>query len=237
LFQRIAGEPLGVFLQRELFDPLGSDARLGTPASEDDKHAELYAPSIPRRVATLVGAAALAPKSTESRIARAVLQRGSVARRAFANPAPGARGVLAYNDVAVRRASLAWASVTASADGIARAYLPFAGGGSYQGRRWLRAETLHPVYERQSWSSHDAVLNKPLGWSQGFLKEQRHLFSPNPESFGHAGMGGSLGWCDPVDDIALGYVMNNMDWHVRSPRVLGLCRSLYDCEPLCAPRR
>jgi CubicO group peptidase (beta-lactamase class C family) len=93
------------------------------------------------------------------------------------------------------------------------------------------------VHARQSWSSRDAVLNKPLGWSQGFLKEQRHLFSPNPESFGHAGMGGSLGWCDPIEGIALGYVMNKMDWRVRSPRILQLCRSLYDCEPLCRPRR
>ena len=68
------------------------------------------------------------------------------------------------------------------------------------------------------------------------MKEQRHLFSPNPESFGHAGMGGALGWCDPVQQIAFGYVMNSLSWRVRSARVLELCRSLYDCEPLCTPR-
>ncbi len=76
---------------------------------------------------------------------------------------------------------------------------------------------------------------KPLGWSQGFLKEQRHLFSPNPESFGHAGMGGSLGWADPVANVALGYVMNKMDWRVRSPRILRLCRTLYECDALRRP--
>jgi len=37
---------------------------------------------------------------------------------------------------------------------------------------------------------------------------------------------------DPVHQIALGYVMNRMDWRVRSPRAPALCRALYDCEPL-----
>jgi CubicO group peptidase (beta-lactamase class C family) len=93
------------------------------------------------------------------------------------------------------------------------------------------------VYPRQSWSERDETLNKALGWSQGFLKEERHLFSPNPESYGHAGLGGGLGWCDPVSDLAIGYVMNKLDWRVRSTRILDLCHSLYDCAPLCEPRR
>ena len=54
---------------------------------------------------------------------------------------------------------------------------------------------------------------------------------------GHAGMGGYLGWCDPVEELAFGYVMNRMDWRVRSPRAIALCRSLYECAPVVAPRR
>jgi CubicO group peptidase (beta-lactamase class C family) len=235
LFQRLAGESMGSFLQRELFDVVDSDARLGTPASLDDMQAELYPPGAGHRIARMAGLAVVEPNAPEARIARSVLRRESVARKAFANPSAGRRGILAYNEVRVRRAELAWASATASADGIARAYLPFAAAGRFEGRQLLRAETIEPVYPRQSWSHADRTLNKPLGWSQGFLKEQRHLFCPNPESFGHAGMGGSLGWCDPVEDLALGYVMNRMDWRVRSPRCLALCRAVYDCEPLCGP--
>jgi CubicO group peptidase (beta-lactamase class C family) len=100
------------------------------------------------------------------------------------------------------------------------------------GRTYLRAATLSPVHERQSWSERDLVLQKPIGWSQGFLKEETHLFSPHRESFGHAGMGGALGWCDPVSETTFGYVMNRLDWRVRSPRAIALCRALYDCEPL-----
>lgn len=232
LFERVAGEPLGAFLRRELFEPLGSDVHLGTPATEDHKIATLYQPAVPNRLMRMVGATLLQPRSTEAHVARAALSRDSIARRALLNPTPGPRGVLAYNDVPVRRAELAWASATASADGVARAYLPFASGGMHDGRRYLDEATFSPVYPRQGWSERDLVVQKPMGWAQGFLKEERHLFSPTPESFGHAGMGGSLGWADPVEQLALGYVMNRMDWRVRSPRILALCRALYDCPAL-----
>lgn len=231
VFERIAGEPLGPFLRRELLEPLGSDVFLGTPEEEDPRVATLYPPKVPLRVARMVGAAFTRPRSNEARVARAALQRDSVARRALLNPkAPG--GLEDYNRPPVRRAALAWASATGSAHGLARAYLPFASGGVHDDHRYLSAATLAPVHRRQTWSSRDAVLQKPLGWSQGFLKEERHLFSPHPESFGHAGMGGALGWCDPVDEIAFGYALNHMDWHVRSPRAVALCRALYECEPV-----
>ena len=168
-----------------------------------------------------------APRSTEARVLRQALRRDSINRKAFMVPGTGPAGIHAYNDVAVRRAELAWASATASADGIARAYLPFANRGEHDGRRFFADAILEGAKRRISWSTRDRVLQKPLGWSRGFLKEQRHLFSPHAESFGHAGMGGALGWCDPVEGLTFGYVMNRMDWRVRSPRCVALCRALY----------
>lgn len=231
LFRRIAGEPIGGFLQRELFEPLGADVSLGTPPAADARIATLYSPGTASRLWRMLGAA-LRPGNPEGRILRASLRPPAFPRRAFGTPALGAAGVGAYNLPPVRRAELAWASATASADGLARAYLPFAHGGVHAGRRYLRPETLAPVYQRQGWSERDLVLHKPLGWSQGFLKEETRLFSPRPESFGHSGLGGALGWCDPVNQIAFGYVMNHLDWRVRSPRAVALCHALYDCEPL-----
>lgn len=231
LFRRVAGEELSDFLHRELLEPVGSDARLGTPASEDARIATLYPPPTGLRLARMFGSV-LAGNSNEARVMRAALAPGSVGRRAFLNPRVGPRGLLAYNEPPVRRAALLWASATASADGIARAYLPLSLGGSLDGRRYFRPETLAPLHRRQSWSEQDRVLQKPLGWSQGFLKEEEDVFAPNPESFGHAGMGGGLGFCDPVREIAFGYVMNRMDWRVRSPRVKALCRALYACPAL-----
>jgi CubicO group peptidase (beta-lactamase class C family) len=232
LFERIAGEEMGPFLERELFAPLGSDARLGTPPELDDEFATLVPATMGERLKGMLGATVRQPASAEARVLRAVLAPRSLTRDAFDNPKLGARGFHEYNEPPVRRAQLAWASATSSARGLSRAYLPFAGGGVHGGRTFFREATLSPVYARQSWSERDRILQKPLGWSQGFLKDD--VFSPTRESFGHAGMGGALGWCDPVKGLAFGYVMNRMDWRVRSPRVLSLCKALYACEPVRA---
>ena len=81
---------------------------------------------------------------------------------------------------------------------------------------------------RGSWE-HDRVLCKPMGFTLGFVKEQAHLFSPNISSFGHPGAGGPLGWADPEERLSIGYVMNRMDYHIRSKRALTLCHAIYDC--------
>lgn len=229
LFERIAGESVGSFLRRELLEPMGSDVWIGAPEHLDGRVATLYAPDTRKRVVRMLIEAFGRDKTNEGRIARDVLRRGSLARRAFANPSAGPGGVTSYNSVEVRRACLPWGSATGSAEGIARAYAPFANAGAHEGRAFVSPRTLEPIYDRQGWSTSDAVLFKPLGWSHGFLKEEPHLFCPHVESFGHPGMGGALGWADPVNGISIGYAINRMDWHVRSPRALALCRALYEC--------
>ena len=202
VFERIAGESMGTFLAREVFQPLAADVSLGTPASFDGRMATLYPPSIGQRL-RLAFTEMIRGGTADARLARAMLARRSLPRLAFTTPALGALGVGVYGEPAVRRAELAWASATGSAHGVARAYLPFASGGSFEGRTFLKASTLEPIYRRQGWSERDAVLQKPLGWSQGFLKEETQLYSPNEASFGHAGLGGALGWCDPVAEAHL----------------------------------
>ena len=235
LFERIAGEPMAPFLRRELLEPLGSDVYLGAPAALDGLNATLYPTPTPERIRHMAAAALLRPDTTEGRATKALLARDSIGRRAFTNPAMGKAGIQAYAAPEARRANLAWATATASADGVARSYLPFANGGVHEGRRYLKEATLTPLHRRQSWSERDLVLQKPVGWSQGFLKEERHLFCPNPESFGHSGIGGPLGWADPVDRIAFGYTLNRSDWRIRSPRAIALCRALYESPALVEP--
>lgn len=230
LFRQITREEIGSFLQRELFGPLNSDVCLGTPAVHDGLAATLYPPPAGWRIRQMALNAVSQPDSAEARILRDLPRRGSLCRRAFTTPSVGSEGVAAYDTLPVRRAPLAWASATGSADGVARALLPFAQGGVHEGRRYFSAESLEPICRRQGWSQRDRVLQKPLGWSQGFLKEERHVFCPNPTSFGHSGMGGALAWCDPSTGTTLGYVMNRMDWRVRSTRIVALCRALFNAD-------
>ena len=229
LFERVAGESMGRFLRRELLEPLGSDFHLGTPAALDDDVATLYPPSAATRLVKTLATALLEPHGHVARVARDTLRKDSLSRRAFLNPhidLPG--GIAAYNGAAVRRGEMPWGNGTASARGLSRAYLPFASRGVHAGKRYLREESFAHAYRRDGWSERDRVLHKPLGWTCGFLKEELHVFSPIRESFGHAGMGGALGWCDPVNELTFGYVMNRMDFRVRSLRALALCHALYD---------
>ena len=226
-FEQVCGEPLHTFLHREYLDPLGADVFMGTPAAQDHRVATLY----PCSRASLLGKmawAAVRGGSTETHVGRSLL-RGGHARQAFVNPpTPGGIGV--YNQLPLRRHNLAWASATATARGLARAYVPWSMGGQWQGRRYLADETIAAVTQRQGWSERDHVLGKPLGWAQGFLKEDDGVFSPNRASFGHPGMGGALGWCDPSTQLAFAYTMNRCDWHIRSPRTMALCEALYRCD-------
>jgi CubicO group peptidase (beta-lactamase class C family) len=226
-FEMACGEPLGQFLHREYLDPLQADVFMGTPAEQDERIATLYPVPTPQRVGHMV-LAAVRGGSTESNVARSFL-RGGLAKTALTNPStPGGLG--AYNQAPVRRNCLSWASATATARGLARAYGPWSMGGLWQGQRYVAEDTIAPITQRQGWSESDLVLGKPLGWAQGFLKEEDGVFSPNRASFGHAGMGGALGWCDPKAHLSLGYTMNHCDWRVRSPRALALCEALYRCQ-------
>jgi CubicO group peptidase (beta-lactamase class C family) len=233
LFRRLADEPLSAFLERRVFAPLGSDVRLGAEPELDARCAELLPFPNGRRVLRMAVARVLQPRSTEARVLDALRRPGSLVKRAFENPSVGLAGPGAYDTPAVRQACLPWASATGSARGVARAMTPWSLDGSWGGYRLVQPTVVEGLRARQGWSEQDAVLCKPLGWSQGFMKEERHLFSPNPGSFGHSGMGGALGWADPDQQVAIGYAMNRMDWRVRSPRCLALCHALYECRPLC----
>lgn len=232
LFERITGEDLGQFLRREIFEPLNSDVYLGTPPELDDHFATLYPPAKPARVAKMLSNAFIHRQSTEARVFKQFLTPKSTMRQSLLNPSIPGDDIRAYNQPPVRRSVLGWASATGSAQGVARAYLPFSTQGRHEGKKFLAEKTLLPAYRRQGWSVNDRVLQKPIGWSHGFCKEERHLFSPNPESFGHPGMGGALGWADPIEEIAIGYALNKMDWRIRSSRIVNLCRVLYDSPAL-----
>ncbi len=226
LFRRAAGESIGQFLAREVSGPLQADVYLGLPDDKRPQVATNY-PIGKWEAATRVIPKLLAHPGLEGRVYRQVVLRGD-ASRAFANPAElGPKGMQNYNAARVHRMELPWAGALGSARGLARVYGALANGGAIDGVRLVSPEAIAPLTRRQSWVERDRVLRKPAGWSQGFIKEETRLFSPNPESFGHPGAGGCLGWCDPKAQLSIGYVINRMGHHIRSPRALALCHALY----------
>ena len=228
LFRRIAGESVGTFLRREITDPLEADAFIGLPVTREIRVAINY-PTTTRERLTKVVPDVLFRDTTEGRVFRSVA-RGGDARGAFANPPElGPAGLPNFNTRRVHALELPWGNGVANARGLGRIMAALSRGGELGGVRIMRPETAALATPRDGWSTRDRVLQKPLGWTLGFLKEETHLFSPNPESFGHSGAGGALAWCDPTRKLAIGYAMNKMDHHIRSPRAVALCHAAYAC--------
>jgi CubicO group peptidase (beta-lactamase class C family) len=167
-------------------------------------------------------------KNEDGRLARGIANPLSLTHRALLNPDMGGDPVGQLSSKNYWRLELPWANGIASARGLERIYAVLACGGELDGKRLLSQQTLAAVYPCRSWD-YDQVLRKELGFSYGFLKEGRGVFSPNAETFGHAGLGGSMGMADPVTSMAFAYVMNRMDHRLRSPRCLALCVAVYQC--------
>jgi CubicO group peptidase (beta-lactamase class C family) len=222
LFRRITGRSVGAFIAAEIAGPLGADFHLGLPEDLEPRVATNYPAGVTDLVLKIVPKL-LFHRGTDGRVYRNVVRKGDSAT-AFANPAElGPRGLRNFNTARVHRLELPWGNGIANARGLCAIYSAMLGGDL------VSRGAVDAIRPRQSWSERDRVLCKPIGWSQGFLKEETRLFSPNPESFGHAGAGGALGWCDPVAELAIGYAMNRMDHRVRSRRAVRLCHAIYEC--------
>ena len=117
-----------------------------------------------------------------------------------------------------------------TAESLAKLYAMLALGGQLGATRYLRDDTVR----RHSaiWAAGDDLFalsyrRRALGFARPCPNE---VYGPNDETFGHAGMGGSLGFADPVTGIGFGYVMNQMLLSDRlDPRAQSLIYALYDC--------
>jgi CubicO group peptidase (beta-lactamase class C family) len=228
LFKRVAGMSVGRFLSDYIATPLKADVYLGLPFDLQSRIATLYPVTTKERLLTL-GPRTLVSREVEGRMLRKLLQPSSETSKSIANPKElGAQGLHNFNRYDVQVMELPWVNAQASARGLAKVYAALAHGGSWEGTTLCQPGSLRPLEWRQSWS-WDRVLQKWMGFSQGFVKEEPIYYSPNSEAYGHPGAGGCVGLADPTKRLSLGYVMNRMDPHLRSPRSLALCHALYRC--------
>jgi len=213
--RRVAGAArFGDFLAEAVVGPLGLDMFVGTPASEHHRVADLV-----RDQPTGTGAAT-EPAPDETPEAKAMRERvmamftpGSMAFRSLglASP-PFAAG---NNSPEWRSAEVPAANGHTNARSLARLYGALARGGEVDGVRLLSAGAVKRAAAQQV-CSPDAVLVMETRRSLGFmLPVPGQPDNRGPNSFGHAGAGGSLGYADPDRGIGFGYTMNKM-WNMAS---------------------
>jgi len=230
LVRRVTGRRLGEVFSELVATPLGidGDVWIGTPEDAEPRVARLYPANTWVKISKIIPRF-LTGLTHEGRVYRAAVRRKAATSRALTNPkALGPAGIHSWDSRRVRAMDLPFGGGVGNARALATVYASLLGVGGPDVPRLVPDDAVSAVHPRQSWTELDRVLLKPLGFSQGFVKDELHLFSPHPEAFGHPGAGGALGWADPVAGVAIGYVMNRMDFRIRSPRAIALAHAVQD---------
>ncbi len=208
VIRRISGKTPGTFFRDEVAAPLAVDFHIGLAAREDARVAEMIPPT---------------PEETAA--AGAAVDPESMLGKVVGNPPLTAE---AANTRAWRAAEIPAANGHGNARSVARAMAALACGGTLDGVRLLRPETIERAIAEQCYG-RDLVLPIPMRWGLGFMMASPDLpLGPNPRTFGHGGWGGSLGIADLDARVSWAYVMNKMSpGTTGDTRAAGLVAALY----------
>jgi CubicO group peptidase (beta-lactamase class C family) len=212
IVRRVSGQSFGAFFQREVARPLDVDFHFGFGPEHDDRVAEyLFAGE--------------SSKFTDEGVEEQQVVGDDEARqfllsRVYLNP-PALSGIGTVNTRAWRAAEIPSANGHGTARAVARIYSALASGGI------LDQATLDEAIAEAS-SGPDFVLGRPSRFGLGFqLTQPERPLGPNPRSFGHFGVGGSLGFADPDVGLAFAYVLNSSGPRWQNPRNRGLIDAVY----------
>ncbi|MCW1248936.1 beta-lactamase family protein [Acaricomes phytoseiuli] len=203
IVRRVSGQSIGDFFAAEVAGPLGLEFWLGFPEQEDHR----FLPSTYRDTPDF-------PEIPDSAWAQLPADTVAELRSMHMEPLPPSSAEADFNQRAFRAAQLAGASGVTNGRALARMFAALLT--EVNGMRLLSAETVAQAGSLQTAGVHAPLL--PDGnaqpdprWGFGF-----HLDSPGQPmlgegSFGHAGMGGRLGFAHPESGITFGYVSQRMN--------------------------
>ncbi|WP_406731296.1 serine hydrolase domain-containing protein [Streptomyces sp. NBC_01794] len=201
VIRRVSGRTPGRFFADEIAAPLGLDFFIGLPADQRDRVSRMVYQR-PAVDLTTVPAESV-PEELREQVA-AWRDPESFSNRAYAVTDPAE---IDFDSPEVQAAELPASNGISTAHGLARMYAALIG--EVDGVRLLTSETLASATKEQA-SGKDQVMLIPSRFSSGYMlpTETNPMIGPN--SFGHTGRGGSLGFADPEHGIAFGYAMNNI---------------------------
>lgn len=212
VIRRVTGGSVGAFVGERIARPLGLDLWVGLPQSEEARVAPMLAPQP-------------APQGAQLDVFTArMLDPTTLLHRAFVNPPLPAP---VFNERAFHAAEIPAANGITNARSLARMYAACIG--PVDGVRLLRPETLAAATEVQS-AGEDLVLSYETRYATGFQLSFPFRPMAGEGSFGHYGMGGSVGFAYPGRGVAFAYVMDQMlPSGGVDPRTRGLVEALLSC--------
>ncbi|MFV0493576.1 serine hydrolase domain-containing protein [Mycobacterium sp.] len=193
LARAVTGKDMRVLFREEIAEPLDCDGfHLGRPpAGSPTRAAELI---MPRHI---VG----------NRVVSAVAQKaaGQLSGGFRSMYFPGAMATV-RGDNAMLDAEIPAANGIVTARALARMYGAIANGGEVDGTQFLSRRLIAGLTRRRS-IRPDRNLIVPIAFHLGYHVLPIANAMPG---FGHAGLGGSIGWSDPDSGLAIGFVHNRL---------------------------
>jgi CubicO group peptidase (beta-lactamase class C family) len=192
VIRRVAQKSVGNVVAERIARPLGLELWIGLPEAEESD------------VAPLIPTPPPPPGQGPDAFAARMLDPTSLLHKAFVNPPlPGS----IYNERAFHAAEIPAANCITNARSLARMYAACIG--EVDGVRLLSPETLAAAIAVQS-AGEDLVLGYETRYATGFQLSFPFRPMAGEGSFGHYGMGGSVGFAHPERGFAFAYVMNQM---------------------------
>lgn len=194
LARAVTGNGMRELIRSELAEPLNTDGlHLGRPPASAPTHpAQILGPrgTFANPVFNFV-----APKV-------AALQLSGVFGSTYF---PGMKAVV-QGEIPFLDAEIPAANGVSTARGLAKMYGAIANGGRIDGTQFLSAELVASLTGARDLSP-DRNIFVPLGFHLGYHSVPVPGVMPG---FGHAGLGGSVGWADPATGMSFSFVHNRL---------------------------
>lgn len=215
VMRRVDGRTIGPFLREEVSGPLNAEYYIGGMSAEEQAH---VAEVMPNMEAKLFAAKDGADQS-------------SLKALAFRQN-PDEPWAVTMNKPEWRQVEVASGSGHGNARGVSRIYGALGNGGSLDGVTLMQADSIEAMIVEQH-NQTEALQERPYHQALGVLLNtpEAVFMGPNMRSFGHHGIGGSIGFCDPDAGIGFSYACNKMHAvGTNGPRAARLINALYSCE-------
>jgi len=211
VMRRVTGMTVGPFLRKEVTDPLNAEYYIGGMNEEEQSHVAEVMPNMDAKL--------FAAKDSKD--------DNSLRPLAFKQN-PDEPWAVTMNRKEWREVEVASGSGHGNARGVARIYGCVVNG-EMDGVSLLSKTGLEAMITEQH-NQHEAFQDRPYHQALGILLNtpEAVYMGPNMRSFGHHGIGGSIGMGDPDAKIGFSYCCNKMHAvGTNGPRAKRLIDALY----------
>ncbi|MCU1497225.1 MAG: esterase [Acidimicrobiales bacterium] len=212
--RRVSGQDIATFVREQVAGPVGAELHIGVPAEDLDRVAPLL---------DFVGGVGVTGTEPDPTIA-AILTPGSMTNKAFL-VAPVY--ITSFNEPQLLQAQIPGANGCTSARSLARIYGAMVA--AVDGVRLLDAAQVDDA-RRGRGAGTDRVMLFDHEFGSGYWLPMATAPMLGPGSFGHAGLGGSIGCALPERETGFAYVMNQCVANVNGdPRSQALLEAVLAC--------